>query len=54
MCAADVRAVEAQWQDRFISGVPAFIFNKKFMVPGAQDSDVFAQIIENKVLAAAA
>ena len=52
--AADVRAVEAQWQDRFISGVPAFIFNKKFMVPGAQDSDVFAQIIENKVLAAAA
>lgn len=52
--ADDVRAVEAQWQDRFISGVPAFIFNKKFMVPGAQDSDVFAQIIENKVLAAAA
>ncbi|MEP3225872.1 MAG: DsbA family oxidoreductase [Parasphingorhabdus sp.] len=53
MFAAEVRAVEAQWQDRFISGVPAFIFNKKFMVPGAQDSDVFAQIIENKVLAAA-
>lgn len=54
MFATDVRAVEAEWQDRFISGVPAFIFNKKFMVPGAQDSDVFAQIIENKVLAAAA
>ncbi len=54
MFAADVRAVEAEWQDRFISGVPAFIFNEKFMVPGAQDSDVFAQIIENKVLAAAA
>lgn len=54
MFAAEVRAVEAEWQDRFISGVPAFIFNKKFMVPGAQDSDVFAQIIENKVLAAAA
>jgi len=48
--AADVRAVEAEWQDRFISGVPAFIFNKKFMVPGAQDADVFAQIIENKLL----
>lgn len=54
MFAAEVRATEAEWQDRFISGVPAFIFNKKFMVPGAQDSDVFAQIIENKVLAAAA
>ncbi len=52
--AADVRAVEAQWQDRFISGVPAFIFNKKFMVPGAQDADVFAQIIESKILAKAA
>lgn len=51
--AAEVRAVEAEWQDRFITGVPAFIFNKKFMVPGAQDSDVFAQIIESKVLAKA-
>lgn len=54
MFADEVRATEAEWQDRFISGVPAFIFNKKFMVPGAQDSDVFAQIIENKVLATAA
>ncbi|MEW4468020.1 DsbA family oxidoreductase [Parasphingorhabdus sp. JC815] len=51
---SEVRAIEAEWQDRFISGVPAFIFNGKFMVPGAQDSDVFARIIENKVLAAAA
>ena len=49
--AADVRAVEEEWQDRFITGVPAFIFNKKFMVPGAQDSDTFANIIENKLLA---
>lgn len=48
--ASQVRAVEAGWEDRFISGVPAFIFDKKFMVPGAQDSDVFARIIENKVL----
>lgn len=54
MFAAEVRAVEAEWQDRFITGVPAFIFNKKFMVPGAQDSDVFAQIIESKILAKAA
>ncbi len=52
--AAEVRAVEAEWQDRFITGVPAFIFNKKFMVPGAQDSEVFAQIIESKILAKAA
>lgn len=52
--AAEVRAVEAEWQDRFITGVPAFIFNKKFMVPGAQETDVFANIIENKLLKEAA
>ena len=54
MFAADVRAVEAEWQDRFITGVPAFIFNKKFMVPGAQDAEVFANVIENKLLQKAA
>ena len=48
--AEDVRATEAEWQDRFITGVPAFIFNKKFMVPGAQETEVFANIIENKLL----
>ncbi|NQV94493.1 MAG: DsbA family protein, partial [Sphingomonadales bacterium] len=54
MFAAEVRAEEAEWQDRFITGVPAFIFNKKFMVPGAQDPEVFANIIENKLLKKAA
>ncbi|WP_417623108.1 DsbA family oxidoreductase [Parasphingorhabdus sp.] len=52
--AAEVRATESEWQDRFITGVPAFIFNKKFMVPGAQETDVFANIIENKLLKKAA
>ena len=52
--ADQVRRSEAQWQDRFISGVPAIIFNDKFMVPGAQEPDVFASIIENKILAKAA
>ncbi|MFK7841008.1 MAG: DsbA family oxidoreductase [Sphingorhabdus sp.] len=52
--ADEVRAVESEWQDRFITGVPAFIFNKKFMVPGAQEADVFANIIENKLLKKAA
>ncbi|MEH6791488.1 DsbA family oxidoreductase [Parasphingorhabdus sp.] len=54
MYAAEVRAEEAEWQDRFITGVPAFIFNKKFMVPGAQETEVFANIIENKLLKKAA
>ncbi len=48
--ADDVRAEEAQWEDRFISGVPAFIFNGKYMVPGAQDPDVLVQVIERKLL----
>jgi len=52
--ADDVRAIEAQWQDRFITGVPAIIFNKKFMVPGAQEPETFANIIEQKLLKAAA
>lgn len=52
--AEEVRAVESEWQDRFITGVPAFIFNKKFMVPGAQEPEVFANIIENKLLKKAA
>lgn len=52
--AEEVRATEAEWQDRFITGVPAFIFNKKFMVPGAQEADVFANIIESKLLKEAA
>lgn len=50
----DVRAIEAQWQDRFITGVPAIIFNKKFMVPGAQEPETFANIIQQKLLKAAA
>ena len=54
MFAAEVRAVEEGWQDRFITGVPAFIFNKKFMVPGAQEPDTFANIIETKLLKEAA
>ncbi len=52
--AGEVRATESEWQDRFITGVPAFIFNKKFMVPGAQEPEVFANIIENKLLKKAA
>ncbi|CAO1651363.1 DsbA family oxidoreductase [Parasphingorhabdus sp. NYA22] len=52
--AEEIRATEAEWQDRFITGVPAFIFNKKFMVPGAQEAEVFANIIENKLLKEAA
>jgi predicted DsbA family dithiol-disulfide isomerase len=44
-----VRAEQRQWIDQNITGVPAIIFDQKFMVPGAQSAEVFADII-GKVL----
>jgi predicted DsbA family dithiol-disulfide isomerase len=45
-----VRAEQRQWIDQNITGVPAIIFDQKFMVPGAQSAEVFADVIA-KVLA---
>ncbi|MFN3619332.1 DsbA family oxidoreductase [Sphingorhabdus sp.] len=45
-----VRAVMAHWTDQNITGVPAIIFDQKYMVPGAQSAETFADVI-NKVLA---
>jgi predicted DsbA family dithiol-disulfide isomerase len=45
-----VRAEMAHWMDQNITGVPAIIFDQKFMVPGAQSAETFADVI-NKVLA---
>lgn len=44
-----VRAEMAHWTDQNITGVPAIIFDQKYMVPGAQSSETFADVI-NKVL----
>ena len=44
-----VRAEQAQWLDQNITGVPAIIFDQKFMVPGAQSAETFADVI-SKVL----
>lgn len=49
-----VRAEEAYWADNNVTGVPAFILNGRMMIPGAQDAEVFARVIENKILAEAA
>jgi predicted DsbA family dithiol-disulfide isomerase len=40
----------AHWTDQNITGVPAIIFDQKYMVPGAQSADTFADVIK-KVLA---
>lgn len=45
-----VRAEQAYWLDQNITGVPAIIFDQKFMVPGAQSAETFADVI-GKVLA---
>ena len=45
-----VRSEQRQWLDENITGVPAIIFDQKFMVPGAQSAETFAGVIA-KVLA---
>lgn len=40
-----VQAEQHQWRERNISGVPAIIFDQKFMVPGAQSAETFANVI---------
>jgi predicted DsbA family dithiol-disulfide isomerase len=45
-----VRAEMAHWTDQNITGVPAIIFDQKYMVPGAQSAETFADVIK-KVLA---
>lgn len=44
--AGTVRAEEEYWRDENIAGVPAFIINGKFMVPGAQDAATFVRVLE--------
>jgi predicted DsbA family dithiol-disulfide isomerase len=48
--AQTVRAEQAHWLDQNITGVPAIVFDQRFMVPGAQSAETFADVI-NKVLA---
>jgi len=40
--AEEVRAEEAAWQTRGITGVPAFIIEGKYLITGAQGEEVFA------------
>ena len=45
-----VRGELAHWTDQNITGVPAVIFDQKYMVSGAQSAETFADVI-TKVLA---
>lgn len=44
--AAEVDASVAHWQDQNVTGVPAYILNGNFLIPGAQDAETFVQIFE--------
>lgn len=37
---------EAYWQNQNITGVPAYIVNGKYMIPGAQDAETFVRVLE--------
>lgn len=43
-----IEAELSYWQDQNITGVPAFIINGKFVIPGAQDADTFVRVL-NKI-----
>lgn len=43
--ADDVRQEEYLWQSRGIQGVPAFIFEGKYLVSGAQPPETFEQVV---------
>ncbi|MDM7957371.1 DsbA family oxidoreductase [Blastomonas sp.] len=42
---AEVRAHLAHWIEQGISGVPAIIFDGKYLVPGAQEAETFVNVI---------
>lgn len=50
MLSAQVRGEERYWRGENINGVPAIIFDQKFLVPGAQSAETFANIV-SRILA---
>ncbi len=47
--AAQVDREINHWQDQNITGVPAFIVNTKYMIPGAQDAETFVQFFDRVI-----
>jgi predicted DsbA family dithiol-disulfide isomerase len=52
--AAQVEAELDYWRDQNIAGVPAFVINRKVMVPGAQDAETFVRVIDRVIAREAA
>ncbi len=51
--AEEVRQEEQLWQSRGINGVPAFIFDGRYLVSGAQSPETFEQILKQVAAQAA-
>jgi predicted DsbA family dithiol-disulfide isomerase len=47
--AAEVRAEEQLAFDNNVSGVPAMVIDRKFIVPGAQDPETYANVLRKVV-----
>ncbi len=41
-----VRQEERLWLQRGISAVPSFVFDERYLIPGAQDASVFASVLQ--------
>ncbi|GAB6263009.1 DsbA family oxidoreductase [Photobacterium sp. 53610] len=48
-----VRSEEQTWVEQGVSAVPAFVFNEKYLVSGAQETGTFRQIIDTLLSEAA-
>jgi predicted DsbA family dithiol-disulfide isomerase len=48
-CSADVRAEEQLWMSRGVQGVPAMVFNQKYLVTGAQGVENYTAILQDIV-----
>lgn len=44
--AEEVEGELAYWRDQNITGVPAFIVNGRYMVPGAQDAETWVRLLD--------
>lgn len=44
--AGDVRELQRFWIRNGIQAVPSFIFNRRYLIPGAQDTSVFVSALE--------
>jgi predicted DsbA family dithiol-disulfide isomerase len=49
-----VRREQRQWLDREVHAVPTFLFNGKYLVPGAQEAETFVRVLERLVASEAA